>query len=139
MAEKDKKELRADKNAKGNPNFFQKIGLFLVRTAKRLKNFFIGLKSELKRVIWPDRKRLIQSTATVLAICLIVSILLWVVDTVVGGILKGVGFYTGGGTATTTTTTTVSSTESNTTTASGETTASGTSTETTVAETSSAG
>ena len=138
MAEKDKKELRADKNAKGDPNFFQKIGLFLVRTAKRLKNFFIGLKSELKRVIWPDRKRLIQSTATVLAICLIVSILLWVVDTLVGGILKGVGFYAGG-TATTTTTTTVSSTESNTTTASGETTASGTTAETTVAETSSAG
>ena len=132
MAEKDKKEQRSEKSAKVKPNFLQKAGSFVTRTAKRLKNFFTGLKAELKRVIWPDRKRLIQSTATVLAICVIIGVILFVVDTMVGGLLKGIGFYSGGGTAAPTTTTaattvetTVTTTESDTSTTAMETTAAG--------------
>ncbi|HAL73753.1 MAG TPA: preprotein translocase subunit SecE [Clostridiales bacterium] len=109
MAEKDK-NVRSEKTAKSNPNFIQKIGAFIVRTAKRLKNFFISLKAELKRVIWPDRKRLIQSTATVLAICVLIGVILFVVDSLVGGLLKAVGFYSGGGTANPTTAPTTAAT-----------------------------
>ena len=47
----------------------------------------------LKRVIWPDKKRLIQSTATVLAICLLAAIVLFVVDSVLSTVLNGIGFY----------------------------------------------
>ncbi len=55
MAEKDKIEKRADKNSKAN--VLQKIGAAFIKIGKRLKGFFINLKAELKRVIWPDRKR----------------------------------------------------------------------------------
>jgi preprotein translocase subunit SecE len=131
MADKDRKDKRTDKAAKGSQNALQKIAAFFVKAVKRLKSFFAGLKAELKRVIWPDRKRLIQSTATVLAICLLVGIALFAVDNIVGGLLKAVGFYTSGNptTTTTTTSTTVS------TTAASETTVA----ETTTAATSSAG
>lgn len=132
MAEKDKKMQRTEKSARGNLNFFQKIGAFIVRIAKRLKNFFISLKAELKRVIWPDRKRLIQSTATVLAICVIIGVILFIVDNLVGGLLKGIGFYSGGGTTTPTTTsattvveTTATTTESVASTTAAETTTAG--------------
>jgi len=132
MAEKDK-NVRSEKTGKSNPNFIQKVGAFIVRTAKRLKNFFISLKAELKRVIWPDRKRLIQSTATVLAICVIIGVILFVVDSLVGGLLKGIGFYGGGittpttapTTAATTVATTVATSESDTTTTAAETSAAG--------------
>lgn len=134
MAEKDNRELRSEKSNKGRPNFFQKAGAFIARTGKRLKSFFINLKAELKRVVWPDRKRLIQSTGTVLAICLIIAVILFLVDTLVGGILNGVGFYSGNGSTPTTTTT------ASTTTAASETSESTAVTvETTVAETSAAG
>lgn len=72
-----------------------KKGFFarLAQAGKSLKNFFTNLRAELKRVVWPDRKRLIQNTATVLAICLIASVILFVVDSVFGGLLEGIGFY----------------------------------------------
>jgi len=92
MAEKDKNEKRMQKSDKPK-NVFQKIGAFAVKTGKRLKSFFINLKAELKRVVWPDKKRLIQNTATVLAICLIACLILFVVDSVLGGFLNAVGFY----------------------------------------------
>ncbi len=94
MADKSKNEKRVEKSSKANPNGLQKFGGFFVRIAKKLKSFFVNLKAELKRVIWPDRKRLIQSTATVLAICLIISAILFLVDTVIRESLKAVGFYT---------------------------------------------
>lgn len=133
MAEKDK-NVRSEKAAKAKPNFIQKVGAIIVRTAKRLKNFFISLKAELKRVIWPDRKRLIQSTATVLAICVIIGVILFVVDSLVGGLLKGIGFYTGGGIATPTTAPTTAATTVETTA-----TTTGSDTSTTAAETTAAG
>jgi preprotein translocase subunit SecE len=125
MAEKDKTEKRINKNVKTQPNALRKIGAFLGKTGKRLRSFFLNLKAELKRVVWPDKKRLIQSTATVLVICLLTGIILFVVDTVVGGLLNLVGFYTPSKTpaATTTISTTVSDTS---TTAAGQTTSSGT-------------
>jgi preprotein translocase subunit SecE len=133
MADKDKNVKRTDKTAKGHQNALQKIAAFFVKAAKGLKNFFAGLKAELKRVVWPDRRRLIQSTATVLVICLLVGVALFAVDNIVGGLLKAIGFYSTSGTTATTAATTVSTTVS--TTAASETTAA----ETTPAETSSAG
>lgn len=104
MADKDKSEKRIEKGNKTPKNFFQKIGAFAVSAGKKLKSFFISLKAELKRVVWPDKKRLIQNTATVLAICLIAGLILFIVDSVLGGILEGVGFYTPNTTTAATTT-----------------------------------
>ena len=92
MAKKSKKENQVQ-SKEAKRNIFQKIAVFFVNIWKKLKYFFSGLKAELKRVVWPDRKRLVQSTATVLAICLLVGLLLFVVDTLLGAILNAVGFY----------------------------------------------
>ncbi len=78
----------ADKQKTDKKDKAQKPNIF-----KRLVTFFTNLKAELKRVVWPDRKKLIQSTLTVLVICILAGLTLFIVDSVLGGILNGIGFY----------------------------------------------
>ncbi len=52
----------------------------LNKVKKSFIRFFKEIRLELKKVIWPSRKQLINNTATVLASCLIVGVLLWVID-----------------------------------------------------------
>ncbi|MEN8906093.1 MAG: preprotein translocase subunit SecE [Clostridiales bacterium] len=42
--------------------------------------FFKEMKSELKKVIWPDRKQLINNTLTVLMACGIIGSFIWLAD-----------------------------------------------------------
>ena len=84
---------KQEKQHKQKFSFWQKLIMFFTRSGKKIKVFFSNLRSELKRVIWPDRKRLIQSTATVLAICLMFGLVLFIIDTILGGTLKAIGFY----------------------------------------------
>ncbi|NLM18668.1 MAG: preprotein translocase subunit SecE [Clostridiaceae bacterium] len=60
---------------------------------KRIKNFFSDIKAELKRVTWPDRKRLKSNTGTVIAIILLATITIFIFDTVISSVLSGTGFY----------------------------------------------
>ncbi|MHB8964233.1 MAG: preprotein translocase subunit SecE, partial [Saccharofermentanales bacterium] len=60
---------------------------------KKIVKFFLDLKSELKKVVWPDRKKLTQSTITVLMICLMMAVLVFVIDKVLSGTLNAVGFF----------------------------------------------
>jgi preprotein translocase subunit SecE len=60
---------------------------------RRIGRFFVELRSELRRVIWPDRKKLVSSTVIVLAIVVSAGVFLWLVDSLLMGILNGVGFY----------------------------------------------
>ena len=64
-----------------------------VKLGKKTVKFFLDLKSELKKVVWPDRKKLIQSTVTVLTICLLMAALVFVIDKVLSGTLNAVGFF----------------------------------------------
>ena len=80
MAEK-KQEKRVVKNAKP--------GL-----GARFKRFFTNIRAEIKSVVWPDREKLIHSTATVLMIIIAVSIILWAFDSIINVILTNIGFYT---------------------------------------------
>lgn len=61
---------------------------------RRLKNFFSDIKAELKRVTWPDRKRLKANTGTVIAIILMATITIFIFDTVISSVLSATGFYT---------------------------------------------
>jgi preprotein translocase subunit SecE len=104
MADKKVKNKRIDKSTASRQNIFQKSAAFVMRTARKMKQFFSSLKAELKRVVWPDRKKLVQSTATVLAICLMVGLLLFVIDSVLSGSLNALGFYSPNPTTVATTT-----------------------------------
>jgi preprotein translocase subunit SecE len=83
---------------------------YFTRMGKGLAAFFAGMKAETKRIMWPDRKKLVQSTATVLAIIVIAGAILFAVDSLLGGILTAVGFYTPAAPAETTATTVVTET-----------------------------
>lgn len=61
--------------------------------AGKKANFFLDLKAELKRVNWPDKQKLIRSTAAVLVVSIAFALLIWVVDSLVYGGLNLVGFH----------------------------------------------
>lgn len=63
------------------------------KEAKRKSGFFTGLVAELKRVVWPDQKKLLHSVAAVLVIAIAFAILIWVVDSLVYGGLNWIGFH----------------------------------------------
>ena len=55
---------------------------FFCRTGQRLSKWFREMKSELKKVIWPTKKRVIQNTLVVLLCVLVVGVFIWVFDAV---------------------------------------------------------
>ena len=59
----------------------------------RLKKWFVNIITELKRVVWPDKKKLKQSTMTVLLIIAISTVVILVFDSVIAFILRTSGFY----------------------------------------------
>ena len=66
------------------PNFF-------VRTGNKFAKWFREMKSELKKVVWPSGKQLLNNTLVVLAAVLIVGIIVCVFDFAAGkaiGLLK---------------------------------------------------
>ncbi|WP_031517434.1 preprotein translocase subunit SecE [Desulfofalx alkaliphila] len=54
-----------------------------------IKNFFQGVKSELKKVHWPTRRETLVYTGVVLVAVVFVAILIWVLDIILS---SGVSF-----------------------------------------------
>ncbi len=46
----------------------------------RIKNWFVDMKAELKRVVWPSFKKVRQNTLIVLIFVLVVGAVIWVLD-----------------------------------------------------------
>ena len=46
----------------------------------RIKDWFIDMKAELKRVVWPSFKKVRQNTFIVLIFVLVVGAVIWVLD-----------------------------------------------------------
>ena len=53
-----------------------------------LKTYVKETNSELKRVTWPTKSELLKSTGVVLTVCILSTILVWAVDSILSGILK---------------------------------------------------
>ncbi len=49
--------------------------------------WFREMKSELKKVVWPDRKSVTQNTGTVLMCSLLIGACIWIFDGVLGAAL----------------------------------------------------
>jgi preprotein translocase subunit SecE len=60
----------------------------LKKSKKGIGRFFKEMKTELKKVIWPDRKQLVNNTMTVLIACGIIGIFIWVVDFGIGFVVE---------------------------------------------------
>lgn len=59
-----------------------------VSTKDKISTYFRGVKSELKKVIWPDRKELTNYTGVVIFISVLVAIIVYVLDLLLGGVLS---------------------------------------------------
>ena len=56
----------------------------------RMKRWFREMRSELKKVVWPSKKQVINNTLIVIACCIIVGIFIWVFDAVAGLFVNGI-------------------------------------------------
>ena len=59
-----------------------KKGLFA-----RIRDYFKGVVSELKKVSWPTKKDIYRYTIVVIAICAAFAVLFWLIDTGILGLL----------------------------------------------------
>ena len=57
-----------------------------------IKEYFKGVKLEMKKVVWPTKKELGSFTAIVLATCAAFAVVFWAVDTGVLAAIKAVCF-----------------------------------------------
>ena len=64
-----------------NPNAF-------VRFFKRIAKWFREMRSELKKVVWPSRKQVINNTIVVIVMVIIVGIFIWLFDWIAGMAVK---------------------------------------------------
>lgn len=53
-----------------------------------MKDYFLGVKQELSKVVWPTRKELISYTVVVIATCTIFAVGFWLMDMGILEILK---------------------------------------------------
>ena len=60
------------------------------KTSKK-PGFWAGIKSEFKKITWPDKQSLLKQTVAVVCVTLIIGILITVLDL---GIQYGVDFFT---------------------------------------------
>ena len=75
----------AEANSK-KPGLFTKVRNWVKRRAK----FFRDTKSELKKVVWPTKKQVLNNTAVVLVVVVIASVLILLLDMLFGGIVHGI-------------------------------------------------
>ncbi len=66
------------------PNFF-------VRTGRKLSKWFREMRSELRKVVWPSGKQLLNNTLVVLGVALLVGIVIWILDALAGLGIDGLG------------------------------------------------
>ena len=59
----------------------------LANARKKIVKFFKDIRNELKKVIWPTKSQLINSTISVLMICFLIGAVIWVSDAVLAKIV----------------------------------------------------
>ena len=65
--------MSTEKNAKKNKNFFQRMGSGIAK-------WFREMRSELRKVVWPTSKQIVNNSAVALAVIAIFAIVLWGFD-----------------------------------------------------------
>ena len=63
---------------------------FFVRGFKRIKKWFREMKSELKKVVWPTGKQVVNNVLITLACVLVVGIFIWVFDLGASVVVEGI-------------------------------------------------
>lgn len=63
---------------------------FFSRTGAKLKRSLREMRSELKKVVWPSRKQMINNTIIVLVCILIVGVCIWIFDAFANLLIQGI-------------------------------------------------
>ena len=70
------------KKETGNQNELQKSGKN-TKDAKKSGGFFKALKTEFKRVVWPDRDTVVKETTAVVVVTVILGVIIALLDFVI--------------------------------------------------------
>ncbi|MFE8073429.1 preprotein translocase subunit SecE [Marinobacteraceae bacterium S3BR75-40.1] len=57
---------------------------------RRLARLLKEARVEIRKVVWPTRQELVQTTAIVIVFVLIVALLLWAMDSIIAWIVSGI-------------------------------------------------
>ncbi len=85
------KDNNAGKNAKPAKNSVRSRAMNQQSQRRRrgsLKEYFKGVKLEMKKVVWPTKKELGSYTVVVLVTCLVFALAFWAIDSGFLAILK---------------------------------------------------
>ncbi len=55
-----------------------------------VRAYFRGIKTELKKVVWPTKKELGSFTGVVIVTCLLFALIFWGIDSAVLAMLRGI-------------------------------------------------
>ena len=62
---------------------------WFVRTWGKTCKYFRELRSELKKVVWPTPKQVLNNTLIVLGCCVVIGVFIWLFDYVAGAGITG--------------------------------------------------
>lgn len=54
----------------------------------KMSTYFKGVKAEMKKVVWPSKKELVNYTAVVIAISALIAFIVWILDILINGALS---------------------------------------------------
>ena len=57
---------------------------------EKIKNFFEDIVKEMKKVTWPTKAELMESTKIVILVCIILAGFTYVIDMLINQVIKGI-------------------------------------------------
>jgi preprotein translocase subunit SecE len=57
---------------------------------EKIINFFNDIVKEMKKVTWPTKQELKESTTIVIVVCLVIAAFTYVIDMIINQVLKGI-------------------------------------------------
>ncbi len=54
----------------------------------KMRTYFRGVRAEMKKVSWPTKKELLNYTAVVVALSVLVAVIVWILDIIINGGLQ---------------------------------------------------
>jgi len=87
---KANKKKKEDKSVKGRAAAASSTSKKKTKGKNRIVKWFREMRSELKKVIWPTRKQIVQNTTISLVIMAAAAILVWCIDNVGAQIVRAI-------------------------------------------------
>lgn len=57
---------------------------------EKIVNFFQDVVKEMKKVTWPTKDELLESTKIVIVVCIVLAVFTYVIDMIISQVMKGI-------------------------------------------------